>query len=299
VAVDTEAERVVYYVSEDPRTDRAEREYTARDGSVLGFVAHTSATPRAAIVYLHGVSSHAGWFDAAGDGLAARGFDVFCLDRRGSGINRENRGYTSGHVDRARTLLDDVHDFVEPLHEQYEHVFIAGLSWGGKLALAYTLSHPDAVDAQVFITPGLVAEVDLGVGQKLGVGLGTLFWPTSQIRTPISPPMFTTTPFYVDRIRTDPLRLRTASARFWWENVGLDGLIDDGIEENRLQSLLFLADGDEIIDNDAVTELLLRGGTTRLRVLEYAGQTHSIQFDATHRLVDDMANWLDGRMRGD
>jgi len=298
VAVDPDVEPVVYYRSENPATTRSEREYTTRDGSVLGYVAHTSAQPRAAVVYLHGISSHAGWFDAAGDGLAANGFDTFCLDRRGSGINRENRGYTSGYVDRYETLLADIQDFVGTLEERYERVFLIGLSWGGKLALAYTLTYPDSVAAQVLITPGLVALVDVSPFEKLGIGLGTFLWPRSQVRTPITPRMFTPTPFFVERIEADPIRLRYASTRFFWESRQLDGFVAEHVAENRLDTLLFLAENDGIIDNAGVTGFLERGGAERLTIREYVGQTHSLQFDAPERLVRDITTFLEAHLGG-
>jgi pimeloyl-ACP methyl ester carboxylesterase len=129
--LDPTAERVVYYASDRPQTARAEHEYRTADGAVLGYVEHRAAAPVAAIVYLHGIESHSAWFDAAADGLCARGFDVYCLDRRGSGMNRENRGFRSGHVDHAETLIADIRDFVRPLRDRYAHVFLAGLaaSW--------------------------------------------------------------------------------------------------------------------------------------------------------------------------
>ena len=296
VAVDPDAEPVVYYRSENPATTRSELEYTTRDGSALGYVSHTSATPRAAVVYLHGISSHAGWFDAAGDGLAANGFDVFCLDRRGSGINRENRGYTSGYVDRYETLLDDIQDFVASLESRYSKVFLIGLSWGGKLALAYTLMHPGEVEAQVLITPGLVALVDVSPIEKVGIGMGTFLWPRSQVRTPIDPRMFTPTPYFVERIEADPIRLRYASTRFFWESHKLDNLVEEHVDENRLDTLLFLAEKDGIIDNAGVTEFMERGGEDRLTIREYVGQTHSLQFDTPERLVHDITSWFEPRL---
>ena len=110
----------------------------------------------------HGIESHAGWFAIAAAELRRRGFDVYCLDRRGSGLNRANRGFVSGHVDAYETLLADIDAFVRPLRPRYDHVFLVGLSWGGKLALAYGLSHPETVDGLVLITPGLRATVDVG-----------------------------------------------------------------------------------------------------------------------------------------
>ncbi|TDJ75981.1 MAG: alpha/beta fold hydrolase [Planctomycetota bacterium] len=295
-AFDPNAEPIVYYTSEDPSTTRSELECAAADGATLGYIAHLTADPKAALVYLHGIESHAGWFNAAADGLCGQGFDVYCLDRRGSGINRENRGFLSGYVDSTELMIADIHAFLEPLHERYEHVYLIGLSWGGKLAPAYALYHPEDVDGLILITPGIVAIVDVSFATKVGIFLGNFFNKTALFHTPIEPQMFTTTPFYLERIIADPLRLHCVTARFFWESHQLDGFLADEIERNRLPILMFLAGKDTIIDSEGNVEFLQRGSQTIFDVITYEEQTHSIQFDATDRFVADAAAWLELRI---
>jgi alpha-beta hydrolase superfamily lysophospholipase len=224
--------------------------------------------------------------------LQEQDFDVYCLDRRGSGLNRENRGFLSGHADAYETLLADIDSFIKPLHDRYDQVFLVGLSWGGKLALAYALSHPQAVDGLVLITPGLRAEVDVSLLNKLKIGLLSPFNPTARVATPIQPEMFTTTPVYLDYIRNDPLRLTSATVRFFWQSHRLDKYVDRNIADNRIPIQLFLAGNDTIINNDGVLRVLERGREPGLDVLRYDDQTHSIQLDASQRLVNDMADWI-------
>jgi alpha-beta hydrolase superfamily lysophospholipase len=104
--------------------------------------------------------------------------------------------------------------------------------------------------------------------------------------------MFTTTPIYLEYIREDPLRLTSATVRFFWQSHQLDRFIDRSIEGNALPVQLFLADGDPIIDNAGVLKVLQRGRQAGIDVLEYSDQRHSIQMDASERLVHDMADWL-------
>ena len=290
VSIDQQAE-----VSQNPASGgvggRVET-YTGSDGANLAYVAYTQPGARTALVYLHGIESHAGWFAIAAGQLREQGFDVYCLDRRGSGLNRENRGFLSGHVDAYETLLADIDSFITPLHDRYDQVFLVGLSWGGKLALAYGLSHPQAVAGLVLITPGLRAEVDVTMLNKLKIGLLSPLNPTARVPTPIQPEMFTTTPVYLDYIRNDPLRLNSATVRFFWQSHRLDRYVDRNIAGNRLPVQLFLAGNDTIIDNDGVLRVLQQGREPGLDVLWYEDQTHSIQLDATQRLVNDMSDWI-------
>ena len=266
--------------------------YTGSDGASLAYVAYTQPKARTALVYLHGIESHAGWFAIAAGQLQEKGFDVYCLDRRGSGLNRENRGLLSGHVDAYETLLADIDSFIAPLRDRYDQVFLVGLSWGGKLALAYGLSHPEAVDGLVLITPGLRAQVDVSGLDKMKIALLSPLNPMARVATPIQPEMFTTTPVYLDYIRNDPLRLSSATVRFFWQSHRLDTYVDRNIPNNRLPVQLFLAGSDTIIDNTGVLQVLEQGQAPGLDVLWYADQTHSIQLDAPQRLVNEMSDWI-------
>jgi alpha-beta hydrolase superfamily lysophospholipase len=269
-----------------------ELEYQTRDGNTLGYIAYTKPGATTALVYLHGIESHAGWFAQAANRLADRGYDVFSLDRRGSGINRENRGYVSGHIDHYRVLFEDIHDFIAPLHAHYRHVFLVGLSWGGKLATTYELEYPADVDGLVLITPGIKALVDVSLPVKLKIVLYAQLSPESPIASPIAPEMFTTTPRYLDYIKGDPSRLTHATARFYWQSNRLDGYLDSNIEALDTPTLLFLAGQDRIIDNAGVIEALNRGNQNKLTIINYPEQTHSVQFDDPDQLVQDMGQWL-------
>jgi len=276
-----------------------EQVFTAPDGSELGYIAYTAPGADTALVYLHGVESHAGWFAQAAGLLRERGYDVFCLDRRGSGINRGNRGFTSGHIDSFQVLLDDIHAFIAPLRQRYRHIVLVGLSWGGKLATAHALAWPGDADALVLITPGLKALVDVGLLDKLRIVLFAQLSPQSKIASPIAPEMFTTTPRYLDYIENDPLRLTHATARFYWQSNRLDAWLEDNIDRLDTPLLLFLAGRDRIIDNAGVIEFLQRAPLPVFEIIDYPDQTHSVQFDDPDRLVQDMDQWLRGAMTKD
>src|SRR5262245_15920637 len=63
---------------------------------------------RGQIVAIHGVRSHGGWFEHSSGWLSQAGYEVFFLDRRGSGLNETDRGDAPGF----RRLLDDLAEFL-------------------------------------------------------------------------------------------------------------------------------------------------------------------------------------------
>ena len=273
--------------------------YAVDDNKELAFRYYPAdAESRQNIVYLHGIESHSGWFDKAALKLNTLGYNVYALDRRGSGLNRENRGFVSGHVDEYETLFDDIDHFLDS-QSFTKKPLVIGLSWGGKLALSYNMARPEKIEALVLITPGLVSLVDVSFIEKIKIFTLSIFSSTSQFALPIQPEMFTTTPFYLNYIKQDPLRNTTASAEFLMQSRALDGFVDDNITSHSLPTLLFLAGQDQIIDNVKVTAILELNAADNapLTIVEYPEQTHSIQFDATDTMVEDIDKWFSGKYK--
>ncbi len=65
-------------------------QYAARDGKMLNFRKWRGSCD--VVIYLHGIESNSGWFSPFASQLAERDFTVYGIDRRGSGLNDENRG---------------------------------------------------------------------------------------------------------------------------------------------------------------------------------------------------------------
>jgi len=84
------------------------------------------------------------WRRKARGHLAAAGFEVHFLDRRGSGLNADD----PGDVDDWRTWIDDVAIYIRGFktatpdaHSHGLPTVLAGISWGGKLAPAVARCH--------------------------------------------------------------------------------------------------------------------------------------------------------------
>jgi len=91
--------------------------------------------------------------------------------------------------------------------------------------------------------------------------------PLEPIPIPITTEMFTTTPQNLAFIQRDPLRLKYATARFFWESHRFDGYIDSLISSLQLPVEIFLAGRDTLIDNEGVRSVLERGGQDKLEIV--------------------------------
>jgi len=233
---------------------------------------------RAVVVMLHGVQSHSGWYVGSATYLARSGIAVVAPDRRGSGLNSENRGDAPNY----RVLLGDVGETVLRAQRSFpgRPVHLLGISWGGKLTAAWAARHAHLLRSIILVTPGLFPQVDLSRAEKLAV----LFWrfwePKRLFPIPLSDPrLFTANPERVRYIETDPLALHRATARFLVGSRNLD-LANAGVESRlRLPVLLFLAGQDRIVDNEKLGSFFdgLSGEGNRL--VEYGDAHHTLEFE--------------------
>src|SRR5687767_3354704 len=80
--------------------------FESRDGTPLSASLWRADRPNAGLLIVHGMQSHAGWFEvsATAGEIAQAGVTVLAYDRRGSGRS----GGPPGHVDSADVFLEDL-----------------------------------------------------------------------------------------------------------------------------------------------------------------------------------------------
>jgi pimeloyl-ACP methyl ester carboxylesterase len=100
----------------------------------------THGQPRATIVCLHGIQTHADWFSLLGEEAEKEGWLLLCPDRRGSG-----RSADGSHVARLEPITAGGEVWAEDLRPVFKAaaakgapVFLLGTSWGAKVALYAT-----------------------------------------------------------------------------------------------------------------------------------------------------------------
>jgi alpha-beta hydrolase superfamily lysophospholipase len=254
--------------------------------------------PKGVVLYLHGIQSHSGWYVQSSEVLAEKGYTVYATDRRGSGMNRIDRG----HVQNYEDLIADIDHFIDRINADFPQlpVFLMSVSWGGKLALAYDGMRPGRIAGIVLSTPGIKPKVDLSPWNKLKVL--NYFWRRRDVQPMIPIPipraeLFTDDVEWQNWIDQDPLTLRECTARFYWESSQLEKAIKNNIENNQAPVLLQLAGRDEIINNDKTVRFLERklpgAQTNKLEIITYPEARHTLEFERNMReIVMDVVAWL-------
>lgn len=278
-------------------------EFKASDGYVWRWRRYAAAEPaKGQLVFLHGIQSHAGWYEHSCAWLASQGWQVAFLDRRGSGANFEARGDASSF----RRLIDDVAEFLQSLPRSIttptgvgkSPVFLAAISWGGKIAVALERRHPGLVDGLVLLCPGIVPRIRPGLWTRLSIVASRLFQPRKMFDIPLSDPeLFTATPHWQEFLKQDALRLHRATARLLVESARLDGYLSFAPKYVHVPSLLLLAEQDRIIRNDKTRAFVERFANADKTIVEYAGAHHTLEFEPDpSRFLEDIRRWLDAHL---
>lgn len=239
-----------------------------------------NASPERAIIYIHGIQSHGGWFEWSASLLASCGLTVILPDRRGSGLNQVARGDTPS----LRRWLLDLDDVASWASQQLgaTRFGLVGVSWGGKLATRWALENPTRIDHLLLIAPGFFPAVDIGLWERLRVGWALLTSPDRRFRIPLDvPALFTQNPEGQVFIDHDPMKLTAATARFLYCSAGLDRLLR-GTRRGRLRTrtTLLLSSADRIILNPPTNRWIIRITAAPPTVRTIPNSSHTLEFEA-------------------
>ena len=252
-----------------------------------------SEQARDCLLYQHGIESHAGWFIDSAEAVNALGWPVVFAERRGSGRNSQDRGHAANY----RQLLADVFCQAQYCRECWPgcRVHLAGVSWGGKLALAAAISRPDVFASLTMITPGLFPRVDLSTRDKLSVLVNHTIKPRTQLSVPLEDPrLFTDNLQRVTFIEQDQLRLHHVSAAFFWASYRLDKLIKRKGRRLSLPTHLMLGGADRIIDSERTRAWFDRCLAPAKDLSIFDASAHTLEFDRDNRpFLKAFAGWLD------
>lgn len=266
--------------------------YTSSDGYRWHYRHYPPAgKPTACVVGVHGIQSHGGWYEASCRFLRDAGFDVYFVDRRGSGKNEIARGDAPSF----RRLLDDLGEFLTTLRGPGRPpLFVSAISWGGKLGAGLCYRYPGLLDGLALLAPGFKPLVKPTSRERLEIAKARLIEPTRLFPIPLmDPSLFTANESRREFIGKDPLALREATARFFVESIKFDVYLKRAPRHVTCPVLLLLAGEDRIIDNAKTRQYIDRFATRDRTVREFAGAHHTLEFEPDPMPVfTALADWI-------
>jgi len=280
-----------------PGADALSRFVTAGDGVELHHLHWPAAKPgpRATLVFLHGIASHADWFAETAADLARQGVAVYAPGAAPVGRSGGRRG----HLDRYEQAIDDVDRMVRLAGSEQPGapLFLAASSWAAKLAVVHASRRPVPSAGLLLLGPGLLATVGLSPARQAAVLAGHLVRPTARLPIPLTPELYTANPAYLEYIRADKLRLLEATTRFFWETLRLDRRRARASAGLRLPLLVLQGEADAMMDVPATRAWFDGLGTEDKTYRAYPGAGHTLDFEPDRsRYLADMLAWLSDRV---
>jgi alpha-beta hydrolase superfamily lysophospholipase len=247
------------------------------DGTRLHASHFPASRPRAGLLLVHGLQSHARWFEvsATAGHLADAGISCLAYDRRGSGRS----GGASGHADSVDDFESDLAAAATELRRELDArsgretpMHVLANCFGARVVLPYLAAHPDAFRSAILTAPAthMSRHASYDVGQKLGIllaGRRTCF------PTPLRDEDFVSEGPYLDWIRRDTLSLREVTAGFLRSANRLTRRMRAAIPRLRLPLLVVLSRRDVLVDNMAIRERF---------IARYAGPKQLVEYESDH-----------------
>ncbi len=272
------------------------RKLTTSDDRHLHF-RHWSAsgTRRGIIVALHGIQSHSGWYTWSSGKLAEVGYDVYFADRRGSGLNGRDRG----HADHGKRLAHDVRQLIRLARSEHSDeslpLTLMSVSWGGKIAAALAATWPQEIDRLALLYPGLIPQLQPSRWQSFRLNLARRFDVRRKgIDIPLTDPaLFTDVAEHQQFIAEDPLALHQITSGLLNSGRDLDRMTQQQCDRITQPTLLMLAGQDQIINNEATSQLVATFGSERQTTIRYPTAQHTLEFEPDReQFVSDLIHWL-------
>jgi alpha-beta hydrolase superfamily lysophospholipase len=247
---------------------------------------------RGAVLYLHGIQSHAGWYERSAACLCEAGFAVLQPDRRGSGRNQPDRG----HADSADQLLTDGRACLAELARRSgcNSCCLLGVSWGGKMAAAMHADNDDGISSLVLVTPGLFPIVDVSAAEKFRIGWSMVSKPRRSYDIPLNDPeLFTAVPKWIEFLRNDELQLHQATAGFFLASRRMDKVARKLPRARSVPLHLMLASDERIIDNAETRAFVRDMHWPHRRITAYENSRHTLEFDPDcDYYLEDLVRWV-------
>lgn len=267
---------------------------SAGDGVELAVAAHAATDADGpAVVIVHGIASHMGWYRGVSEALTARGCSAYVPDRRGCGVSGGQRG----HAEDWTIVVDDLRRVCEEVRRRHPGVPLGllGLSLGGVFSSALAIQHSGLCDTLMLSAPAFASSIKVPLARRLRVLRRSFTEPTKLYDLPFGPREIVDREDWRDALLSDALRTRQVSARFLTSMFKCQRFTSRQFWRVRVPTYCMLAGNDQVIDNEAVKRVVERGSGEPRWTETFLGAAHVIPAALPRdALLDRLESWLRG-----
>lgn len=255
--------------------------FKASDGEFIHIRWWRPKKVKGTIIVLHGMGDHSGWYNEFIDHFHLKGYEVYAMDRRGSGLNPSNKGDVIDY----RVWERDIKEFIKS--KKLKKVTLVGISLGSLLALSFALKHPNYVKDIILIVPALKNKLKMNLFLEVSILFAIVFNPTKMFQIPCPTKWVVADEKYIKKIRKDPLNDRYFTARFFREVIRMRHYVFKNYHKIHVPQIVFLGEDDHIIENNYTIKFFKDS-----KIIIYKGAQHGIVFGNIKGLANDIDEWL-------
>ncbi|MDB4983548.1 MAG: hydrolase [Myxococcales bacterium] len=254
------------------------------------------ATPRAAVVMIHGFSAHCGAFRHVADAIARAGFAVTAFDCRGHGRSPGRHGYVRRFTDYG----DDLGRVIAHARRVSPGLplAVAAHSHGVTVTLDYLFRGGASFDALVAAAPYLALKMPVPLYKRAIAPLLSMLWPTLAMSNQIEPGLTSRNPEACAGMAADPLVRHVATPRWFHEVGATQARLRASASLLKVPTFMPVAGADRLVDPSASLAFAKDAGPiVELKV--YEDLFHELYLEPERDVViADVVAWLTGRFRG-
>ena len=262
-------------------------------GLVLYGQSWTPASPRAAVLIVHGLAEHSGRYASTAAVLAGAGFAVHAIDYRGHGRSEGRRV----HVDDVDDYVADVQAGLLETRRRSPGVpvFLLGHSQGGLIALKLALDHPAAIDGLVVTSPFLAVHAASRPSPAVR-GMARVMVrvaPRLPMPTHIDVGLLSREKAVGEAYARDPLVSHAASAG-WLRAIGLaQREVRARARELRVPTLLMASGNDRLVDPEVTRQFARDAAPDVVEFVWWDGFYHEMLNDqGREQVLARIVDWL-------
>jgi len=263
------------------------------DGKVF-YREWTCVDPKASVILVHGMGGYSGRFFEMGPYLAKAGFQVYAIEQKGHGESPSIKG----HINNFKIYTADLKSMVNIAKSQYpgKKVFIFGESMGGLITLDFCIHNQKSIDGAILMSPAVKDKLPMTPQKKFDIFINSIKDPMKLYSAEFDAGMFTRDPVMAKRINSDPLEVRSFTAKFY--QAILKTIIYVNLMPWRIKLPVFfiLAGKDSMVSAEA-GEKFFKKVSSKDKILKwYPEMYHALYVDKDREQVfRDIVDWINKR----
>jgi len=244
-------------------------------------------------VIVHGLGEHGGRYQHLAAWFTPLGATVYAIDLRGHGRS----GGPRGHAPSLDVLLADIDAVVVRARtDSGGPVVLIGHSFGGLLAIGYTLRHPDHIDKAVFSAPLLIPKVKVPAWKRPLTKILPRVAPRVAVSNEVDANLLSHDPEIARRYASDPLVHDRITGGLYGDTIARGEAFIARASEVRVPFLLMQGRDDRIVDPLGSQRFFARATAPDRAFCLYPGLYHEIFNELEHEQVfQDLESWLTQR----